>query len=119
MRTRNFDPNEEFAEREKACRRGKMLQAYLPIKRPPYFKRRVTALYAMHKFYPSYVGVNRCFPELGDCIIFLPYKGSLLGKYEQCHPPVVRKYFARLINEKMPKRKELWPKLSEAGDEGR
>jgi hypothetical protein len=111
MRTKEFDPNWEFAEGEKACKRGKKFQAYLPIKRPPHFKRRITALYARYKYYPSYVGKNRCFPELGECIIFMQYTGSLQGQYERLKPPEVREYFARLINEKMPKRKELWPKL--------
>ncbi len=111
MRTREFDPNQEFAEREKACKQGRRFQAYLPVKRPPSFKIRVAAMYAMYKYYPSYIDENRCFPELGKCIVFLQYTGNLQGKYKQLNPPMVREYFATLINEKMPKRKELWPKL--------
>ena len=62
MRTKNFDPNEEFAYREKFCKRGISpdTTAYLPIKRPPFYKRRIAELsrigavhcvYSVHSFF--------------------------------------------------------------------
>lgn len=51
MRTRNFDPNEQYACREKFCKCGISTDttAFLPIKRPPAYKSRVAGLYARYK----------------------------------------------------------------------
>lgn len=105
MRTKDFDPNEEFAYREKHCKDGcKMIEAYLPVKRPPWYKRRIAELYAKYKCFPVSVGKIRWFPGHGDCITFIPFRGSCLGKYEQLVSKERREFFTKMINEKAPKR---------------
>ena len=105
MRTPEFDPNEEFARREAACKRGKLLEAYLPVKRPPFYKKRVAELYARYKFFPVNVRIQTGFPELGLCIVFIPYKGICLGQYEHLTSRETKEYLTKLINEKCTKRR--------------
>lgn len=108
MRTKNFDPNEEFAYREKFCKRGISpdTTAYLPIKRPPFYKRRIAELYAKYKMYPVGMRTQQAFPELGLCIVFIPFTHSLLGRYDNNINQETKKYFARMINEKALKRRK-------------
>ena len=112
MRTKDFDPNEEFAYREKNCKDGcGFISAHLPVKRPPWYKVRIAKLYAFYKCYPVSVGKIQGFSELGPCINFVKFNGKLLGQYEKLYSSREKEFFQRMIHEKIPKRKELWPKL--------
>ncbi len=105
MRTKNFDPNEEYASRLKHLKAGTTqgMTAYLPVNRPPFYKRRVAELYASYKIYPVNVYVQPHFPELGPCIVFIPFTGILLGWYNRADNKEKIEYFNKLINEKAPK----------------
>lgn len=105
MRTPEFDPNKEFVRREAACKRGKLLEAYLPVKRPPFYKKRVAELYARYNFFPVNVRIQTGFPELGLCIVFIPFRCCLLGQYEHLTSRETKDYLAKLINKKSPKRR--------------
>lgn len=112
MKTKDFDPNEEFAYREKHCKdKCRFSIAHLPIKRPPAYKRRIAELYALYKYYPVSVGTVQGFPELGPCINFVRFTRTYLGQYEKLYSPREREFFQKMINEKAPKRDELWPKI--------
>ncbi len=112
MRTKDFDPNAEFAYRKKHCKdKCRFSMAHLPIKRPPGYKKRVAVLYAVYKYFPVSVGTIQGFPELGPCINFLKFTGNCLGKYEKLYSQREREFFQKMINEKAPRREELWPKI--------
>ncbi len=105
MRTKKFDPNEEYASRLKHLKSGHTqgMTAYLPVNRPPFYKRRVAELYASYKIYPVNVYVQPHFPELGHCIVFIPFTGTLLGRYNRADNKENIEYFNKLINEKAPR----------------
>ena len=107
MRTKDFDPNKEFAYREKTCKDGvKFLESYLPIKRPPFFKRRVAELYASYKCYPVSIRKIPCFPELGECIVFIPFTRFLLGRYKYSTGKREEEIFRQAIYEKAPQKRK-------------
>ena len=105
MKTKNFDPNQEYANRLKHLKNGitRDAKAYLPVTRPPFYKRRIADLYASYKMYPVNVYVRTNYPELGFCIVFIPFTGSLLGGYKHviCRENI--EYYNKLINEKAPR----------------
>ena len=105
MKTKNFDPNQEYANCLKYLKNGitRDLEAYLPVTRPPFYKRRIADLYASYKMYPVNVYVRTNYPELGFCIVFIPFTGSLLGGYKHviCRENI--EYYNKLINEKAPR----------------
>jgi hypothetical protein len=107
MRTKDFDPNREFAELEKACKgRSRILEVFLPVSRPPWHKRRVADLLARHKYFPAGFRKHRFCPELGKGIVFISFTRGLLGKYDKLTSKEEKEFFAKMINEKAPKRRK-------------
>ena len=105
MRTKDFDPNEDYACRLKFLKQGcfRDTAVYLPVNRPPFYKKRVAELCASYKFFPVNVSVQPYFPELGPCIVFIPFTGMLLGRYHRTGNKENIEYFNKLINDKAPR----------------
>ena len=85
MKTRKTDFNQNYAKCEKFCKNGLSSgsMAYLPINYPVSHKIRIAELYARYKMYPTRIYLNGHFPELGICIVFIPFTHGLLGWYEK------------------------------------
>ena len=106
MKTKKNDMNQEFSLRENFCKSGVSPDAiaYLPAKHPVAYKIRVAELYARYKMFPFAI---RNIPELGLCIIFIPFTYELLGQYNAARSKADQKFLQYWIRNKVPKRKKL------------
>lgn len=86
MKNQKKDYNQLFALCEDFCKHGSFspgATGYLPIQYPVWYKIRVAELFAEYKMFPAGIRCNNHFPELGLCIIFIPFTHGLLGWYEK------------------------------------
>lgn len=104
MRSKDFDPNLEFAELEKSCKGPrKMLEVFLPVGRPVWYKKRIAELLARYKYFPAGYLKHRFRPEFGYGILFISFTGVLLGRYDKLINQEAKDFFTKMINEKVPK----------------
>lgn len=97
MNKKEFDPNEEFAMREKSCKDGRFIEAFLPVKRHPRYKKRVAELYAHYQVFPAGTRIQKGFPKLGLCVVFIHWNGILHGKFLPLTSAERQEYYRKLI----------------------
>ena len=110
MKNQKKDYNQLFALCEDFCKHGSFspgTTGYLPIQYPVWYKIRVAELFAEYKMFPAGVSRNNHFPELGLCIIFIPFTHGLSGWYEKTTSPDKRSFFQYWIHHKGLKRQDM------------
>ena len=109
MKNKKKDYNQLFALCKDFCKHGLSAWAvsYLPIKYPVWYKIRVAELFAEYKMFPARISYNNHFPELGLCIIFIPFTHGLLGWYEKTTNSKERAFFQYWIHHKGLKQQNM------------
>ena len=100
MKNKKNDYNQLLALCENFCKHGLSAGSisYLPIKYPVWYKIRVSELFAEYKMFPARISHYNHFPDLGLCIIFIPFTHGLLGWHEKTTSPEERAFFQYWIH---------------------
>ena len=113
MKTRKTDYNQLFAICKAFCEHGGLsagATAYLPVKYPVWYKIRIAELFAEYKMFPAQLSRHKHFPELGLCIIFIPFTYGLLGRYDATTTSGQKAFLQYWIHHKALMRQEMMHK---------